>query len=81
MGRKCVFELFSKSKTYVTFLEDAEYFRYPSVCRAVQNVYQVNEHNLKNRRLTICVVSDMLGISFESVPSILQYVLGPPKVS
>jgi hypothetical protein len=72
---------FSRSKTCVTSLEDAECLGHPSVGKTDESVYQVKECNLKNRRITICEVANMSGISFGSVQSNLQHVPGPSKES
>ena len=49
---------------YMTFVEDAEHPGHPLTGRTNEYLDQVHEINLKQRRITICEVANMLGILF-----------------
>ena len=53
----------------LSFMEAIECSGYPSTNRTNENVSHVKELILKNRRITVREVADMLGISFQSLQS------------
>ncbi|KYN13102.1 hypothetical protein ALC57_14709, partial [Trachymyrmex cornetzi] len=74
-------------KWYKLFQEGREYVNneprsgHPSTSKTDENVQEVKEIVLKNRRITIREIADDLNISFGSCQSILTDVLGMTRVS
>ena len=59
----------------MTSAEDAKHSGHPLTCKTDENVDPVKEHVLKDRRVTIREVSDMLEISFGLARGILEHNL------
>jgi hypothetical protein len=67
MVRTQVFEWFLKFKFDVRYGQGGEHFGCPFTSTTNKNVDQLMEHVIKNVRPTIYKVTNMLGISFDSV--------------
>jgi hypothetical protein len=61
MEKMQLFGLFSKFKSWMTYVEDA---KCPLASRTEEIVDQVKELGLENRRIAICEVVNMLGNFF-----------------
>lgn len=70
VGRTQVSEWLFKFKSSVTSVEDSECSGYPSTGKTDEDVEQVKELVLKNRRSTTHSVDDMFRILWGSVQSI-----------
>jgi len=74
MGRTQVFKWFSKLKSGVTTVEDAQNVKRISTSKRDENVDPVKELPFEVIKISILDVVNMLGISFGSVQSILTYL-------
>ena len=72
MWRRYTFDKLSKFWSCVTSNGDAESLGHPMARKINENVNQAEELVLRNRRITIHEVVNMLGIAFGSVQSILK---------
>jgi hypothetical protein len=67
-----IYEWFLNLKSSVTSVDDAECSGHPSVHKTDENVNRLKELLHENRRITVCEVAKMLGISYELVQIILN---------
>jgi hypothetical protein len=72
MGRKTKFEWFSRFKLGETSIEDSERPGRPSTGRTDENVENVREIFNEERRITITVIADRLGLSYGTWQRILR---------
>lgn len=71
-GKNTSLEWFVEFKNSVSSVEDVEKWRLTSVSKLHENVAYVKEFILLNERITICEVTNMLGITFGLVQRNIQ---------
>ena len=69
-GKNTIFKQFSKLKSGVTTVEDAQDVKSTSSSKTDENVDRVKELFFEVRKISILVVANRMGISFGSVQSI-----------
>ena len=78
LSKKNVYKLFQEGRENVN---DEPRSGRPSTSKTDENVQEVKEIVLKNRRITIREIADDLNISFGSCQSIIMDVFGMTRVS